>query len=242
MKILTGLHDLPGNEPTIQTAELAARLSGAELVTRQEMRAGRLLVEATKGGYDLIVMRWTGNARLDQAACIVATRADVSVWVVKGQPNPEAVQRILVCSGGRPISEQVITTGAWLAGLSDAEVTLLHVSSAVPGMYTGLTAMDGSIEELLSSNTPAAQNLLNGLAHFRERGIKTVFELRQGSVHEEIVRAVRRVGYDLAVIGPSAPATTLDNLLNVPVAEKILRLSPCSVLVARGAPQTVDLR
>jgi nucleotide-binding universal stress UspA family protein len=236
MKILTGLPDLPGNEPTIQTAELVARLAGAELTLRQEMRAGRLLVEAAKGAYDLIVVRWTGNARLDQAACVVATRANVSVWVVKGQPSPEAIRQILVCSGGRPISEPVVTTGVWLAGLTNAEVTLLHVSSAVPSMYTGLMAMDGSIEELFSSNTPAAQHLLHSLALFRERGIKTVFELRQGSVHEEIVRAVRRVGYDLTLIGPSAPATTLDNLLNVPVAEKILRLSPCSVVIARGAP------
>jgi nucleotide-binding universal stress UspA family protein len=130
----------------------------------------------------------------------------------------------------------VVTTGVWLAGLTGAEVTLLHVSSAVPSMYTGLMAMDGSIEELFSSNTPAAQHLLHSLALFRERGIKTVFELRQGSVHEEIVRAVRRVGYDLAVIGPSAPSTSLNHLLTMRVAEKILRLTPCSVLVARGAP------
>jgi nucleotide-binding universal stress UspA family protein len=158
------------------------------------------------------------------------------VWVVKGQPAPEAVRRILVCSGGRPISEQVITTGAWLAELTGAEVTLLHVSSAVPSMYTGLTAMDGSIEELLSSNTPAAQHLLHSLELFREHEIKTTFELRQGSVHEEIVRAVQRVGYDLVVIGPSAPSTSLNHLFTIRVAEKILRLSPCSVLVARGAP------
>jgi nucleotide-binding universal stress UspA family protein len=236
MKILTGLHDLPGNEPTIQTAELIARLAGGEVTLRQEMRAGRLLVEAARGAYDLIVVRWTEDARHDQAACAVATRAEVSVWVVKGQPGPGAIRHILVCSGGRPVSEQVVTTGAWLARLAGAEVTLLHVISAVPSMYTGLTAMDGSIEELLSSNTPAAQHLLGSLKLLRDQGIKTTFELRQGIVHEEIVRAVGRVGYDLAVIGPSAPSTSLNHLLTMRVAEKILRLTPCSVLVARGAP------
>jgi nucleotide-binding universal stress UspA family protein len=238
MKILTALHDLPGNEPTIQTAELIARLTGGEVTLRQEMRAGRLLVEAARGAYDLIVVRWTGDTWHDQAACAVATRADVSVWVVKGRPDPEGVRRILVCSGGRPISEQVVTTGVWLARLADAEVTLLHVSSAVPSMYTGLTAMDSSIEELLSSNTPAARHLLRSLKLFRDQGIKTTFEFRQGIVHEEIVRAVRRVGYDLAVIGPSAPSTSLSHLLTMRVAEKILRLTPCSVLVARGAPES----
>jgi nucleotide-binding universal stress UspA family protein len=233
---LTGLHDLPGNEPTIQIAQLVARLTDAELTLREGMRTGRLLVEAAKGAYDLIVVRWTGDTRLDQAACAVATRAEASVWVVKGQPDPEAIRQILVCSGGRPVSEQVVTTGAWLAELTGAEVTLLHVSSAVPSMYTGLTAMEASIEELLSSNTPAARHLLHSLELFREHGIKTTFELRQGSVHEEIVRAVRRGGHDLAVIGPSAPSTSLNHLVTARVAEKILRLSPCSVLVARGAP------
>jgi nucleotide-binding universal stress UspA family protein len=236
MKILTGLHDLPGNEITIQTAEAVARLAGGEVDRRREMRPGRLLVQAIRGKYDLIVVRWTGITRLDQAACAVATRADATAWVVKGKRESELPRQILVCSGGRPISETVVTTGVWLAKLADAEVTLLHVSSAVPSMYTGLTAMDEGIEEFFSSNTPAAQHLLHSLELFREQGIKTTFELRQGGVHEEIVRAIRRVGYDLVVIGPSAPTTKLNHLLAVPVAEKILRLSPCSVLIARGAP------
>jgi hypothetical protein len=75
MKILTGLHDLPGNEPTIQTAELVARLAGAELTLRQEMRAGRLLVEAAKGAYDLIVVRWTGKSW-----CAVGAARSPSRW------------------------------------------------------------------------------------------------------------------------------------------------------------------
>jgi nucleotide-binding universal stress UspA family protein len=231
MKMLIGLPDLSGNEPTLRFAEGVAELIEAKTTILHDVSARRILREAELGAYGLLAVRWTGMPRLDRIARQVVAGTKVSVLVIKGELV--SLGRLLICTGGRPVAEPIIRTGARLAQAASAEVTLLHVASAVPGMYTGLQAMDEGIEDLLKRDTPEAKHLREGAQIVAEHGVGGVIELRHGVVVDEIIRSAQRWDCDLIVVGASESGSRLNRLFFGRVTQKILELAPCSVLVVR---------
>lgn len=195
-----------------------------------------ILRVAKEGQFGLIVVgaRHTPSAEqpVGRVARQVAASAPMSVLVVKGQPT--SLERLLVCSGGRPIAEPVIQAGAALAEATKAKATLLHVSSAVPSMYTGLEAMEETIEEFLGRDSLEAQHLRRGAEVLQERGVEAALELRHGVAADEIMRSTQLRDYDLIVIGASDAASPLNRLFFGEVTQRILDLSPVPVLVARN--------
>jgi nucleotide-binding universal stress UspA family protein len=195
-----------------------------------------ILQIAEEGQYDLILVgaRHTPSTEqpVGRVARQVAVSAPVSVLVVKGQPT--SLERLLVCSGGRPIAEPVIQKGAALAEATKAKATLLHVSSAVPSMYTGLEAMEETIEEFLGRDSLEAQHLRHGAEVLQEHGVEAALELRHGVAADEIMRSTQLRDYDLIVIGASDAASPLNRLFFGELTQRILDLSPVPVLIARN--------
>lgn len=230
-KILVAHHDQTEDKAVTQFARQLAGLIGAQAVEADSIDPESVLDQAVAGNFDLVVVPWTGKPRLDRKASRIASHASMSALVVKHAP--ESLSEMLLCTGGRPIAAPVVKFGAELARAASARVTLLHVTSVVPAMYTGLEAMDESIEDLMSTDTPEAQHLRISAQTLDEFGVNTVVELRHGAVVEEILRSTQLRHYDLIVIGASDSAPPLNRLFFGQVAEKILEHASASVLMVR---------
>ena len=132
------------------------------------------------------------------------------------------------------MNREVLKAGARLAEISGAAVTVLYVTNPVPTMYTGLDAIDESLEELLQSDTPIAQHLHWSAQYLNELGVKAVVKLAQGVASDVILREARQGIYDLLVIGASSLAGGLLRKLVIDqVTPHVIERAPCSVLVVR---------
>ncbi|MCI0394820.1 MAG: universal stress protein [Chloroflexi bacterium] len=235
-------------QPGEDRAEAEARLAQAagllpdvavSTTVRQGAPLAEILQEARTGGYDVIVvgsrdMSGLIDGLLGTLSRKVSDRAQGSVLVVKeGRP---ALKRILICTGGQQLGRAVVETGARLARAAGAEATLLHVTNPVPTMYTGLEAIEETLEELLHTDTPVARHLRWSAQHLAEAGVPAEMELQQGVASDEILREARQGNYDLIVIGARAAGSGLKGFLMDQVTPEVVDRAPCPVLVVRVRP------
>lgn len=200
--------------------------------------AAEILDEAESEGYDLVVVgARTGvniiNSLLARpVARKVAKEARVCVLVVnRDRPH---LDRILVCTAGSQVDEQVAGVGAQVARESGAATTLLHVANPVPSMYTGLEAMEETLEELLQTDTPVAQYLRRAAKQLADEDLPAELKLRHGVAQDEILREAEKGDYDLIVIGPGPLKGSLRNLVMDNVTALVVDHAPCPVLVVRS--------
>ena len=84
-------------------------------------------------------------------------------------------------------------------------------------------AMRDAAEDALAKRIPAAA---------RERGLHVRTEVRSGPALDVILAVVEEIGADLVVVADSG-RTKLSRVVLGSVADRIVSLAPCSVLVAR---------
>ena len=174
-----------------------------------------------------------GKSRLSR---IVAEQIADSVLLIRNPPTE--IKRILLCTGGHPASNTVLERGLALASCCGAEVTILHVASSSPSMYTGLKALDESLADILQRETPLAQHLREAAARAKQAGIRASLELRHGVVVEEILRAAELGNYDLIVIGAPEPRRLLTRLTLGRIGPQLLTSAQASVFIARTDPSS----
>jgi nucleotide-binding universal stress UspA family protein len=213
-------------------------LSGLNVLTsiRVGPEADCILKEINDGDYDLLVLKFLQvvrkklfiNTRIDQK---ITKHSLKSVLVVK-QMRPD-LKRILICTCGKDLANPVIEFGAYLAMSTKAKATLLHVTSIVPGMYTGFKKMDEHLSDLLKTDTPAAQHLRNAAAYFEGKGVDAQLTLRHGPVQEEILLEAQTGDYDLIVVGGSKSAGNLRGWMIGDVTQEIVSQAECPVLIVR---------
>lgn len=230
MRMLLGLDNTPESGPARRFAERLAEQTGMTVEAVYGATAESLLRRAGEGGYDVIAMQRMRIGPRDHTLRVVSG-ATVPVLIIKSPPAE--IRRLLVCTGARPVSFQVIEAGTWLAEALGADVSLLHVMGAVPRMYTGLEEMEQAGEEMLASDTAVAQVVRESLAAFTARGIDAEFVLREGVPEEQIIRAAHRQRADMIVLGASDTATRLNRLVFRDVMKRVIALAPCPVYVAR---------
>jgi nucleotide-binding universal stress UspA family protein len=166
----------------------------------------------------------------------LANRIGDSVLII--QHPSKIIKQILVCTGGHPASNLVVERGLQLGKALDAEVTILHVVTSLPTMYTGLPAVEEGLKEILSRDTPLAQHLRAAAQLADERAVKAKLELRHGVVVEEILRACEMGEYDLVVIGSPEPRRVLDRLALGRIGPQLLTSTQIPLLIARIEPTT----
>lgn len=201
--------------------------------------AEQILREMEEDGYDLIVMGARGRSRLTRfllgtVSFRVLEHSDIPVLIAR-QPRPQ-ITDILVAVGGRPEGEPTICFGTELAQKVGANATLLHVTSPVPQMYTGLGEMEATLPELMQSDTNEGRQLRKGARMMNDRQIEGDVELRRGLVEEEIIREAVEGDYDLIVIGSSVPAAPW-RLLVGNITRRVLDGTKRPVLVVPGERQ-----
>ncbi len=221
-------------------AQVIEKLPGVDVdVHLHHGRAtGRLVEEARDETYDLIVMAMRQISHLRRRLTgsrsrSVLRRGSHSVLIAK-QDDPE-LKRILICTSGAEIAENMIEVGARLAQIVGAQVTLLHVGSSFPRMYSGLPKIHESLAELMETDTPLAHHLHRATEILSSHELSYELLLRRGVVADEIVQESLEGDYDLIVTGASAPGGQLQALLLGEIAWEVVQQAACHVLVVKHA-------
>ena len=219
----------------LQDAKGALHTSPEIRVQMETKVEPQLKEEASLGDYRLIVIGTSlhpNGERLTKRAQRIAIGASDSVLAVH---NPlDRIEKLLIPTGGQQVSIRAMEWGFRIAQSTGAEVTVLHVASTTPLMYTGLPAVDEGMDELLSRDTPLAQHLRMVATRAEEMGLAAKLELRHGIVVEEILRACDMERYDLVVIGSPEPRAYFKRWTLGDVAPELLASTPTSTLIVRS--------
>lgn len=173
--------------------------------------AKRILKEAERGNYDLVVISVSqigeGRQPVSSIHRTLTQNLPCCLLMVK---NPRAeIKRMLICTGGLQMTESLVHVGARVANASKSDATLFHVAANVPSMYTGLKTIEETLKELLQTDTPVARHLRRGAEILAENDVQAELKLRHGSAVYEIVREIDRQNYDMVVIGASGANTMI---------------------------------
>lgn len=222
-------------------AEAKRRLSGLEVNTilRRGKPTQALLAQARVQVYDLLVLgaRETpslSEVLLGSVARRVVAEAPCSVLVVRGERS--ALQKMLVCTGGRQFADETVRQGILFAQRTGATITLLYVAMPAASMYAGLDQVDQSLAMLLQSGTPEAEHLRRACEAMEAAQVRGELELRHGSVVEEILREANLGDYDLVVLGAPRVRGQLEKYIWGDVTGGVLDGALRPVMVVRGSP------
>lgn len=229
------------SERSLAEAELQkAQALLKEMMVTSKVRKGHvydeIMSESREGSYDIVVL---GSRDIEgllgglfgTVTGKVTDSLDIPVLVVKN--GHSELKRILISVGGQKMNEDIVRTGARLAKGAGANVTLIYVTNPVPTMYTGLDAMDESLEAFMETDTPIARYLHWGSQYLAESGVAAELEIVQGVASDEILRAARQGDYDLLVMGARAQMGRLERILVDAVTPHVVERAPCPVLVVR---------
>jgi nucleotide-binding universal stress UspA family protein len=117
-------------------------------------------------------------------------------------------------------------------------VTILHVVSSPPAMYTGLPAVEENLAQVLARENPLSQHLKEAANMASAAQVEAHIELRHGMVSEEILRSCDVKNHDLIVIGAPARRALLGKAFLGSIAPHLLASADCSTLIIRDEPYT----
>jgi universal stress protein A len=142
-----------------------------------------------------------------------------------------ASQRFLVPIDFSEYANQALEYAINLAGKLDACLTLLHVIQSVPlgGVDMGVTLPYIYLQDL---EAEIMQSMEACRTRVTAAGLEGEIVVVHGVPFHEIVETAKRQKVDLIIIGTHG-RTGLQHILLGSVAEKVVRLAPCPVLVAR---------
>ena len=128
-------------------------------------------------------------------------------------------------------ADQALKYAMNLAGKLDARLTLLHVIQPVPigGMDMGVTLPYTYLQDL---EAEIRQSMEGCLARVTAAGLEGDIVVAHGVPFHEILETAKTRKVDLIVMGTHG-RTGLQHILLGSVAEKVVRLAPCPVLVVR---------
>jgi nucleotide-binding universal stress UspA family protein len=142
-----------------------------------------------------------------------------------------ASQRFLVPTDFSEYANQALDYAINLAEKLDARLTLLHVIQPVPmaGVDMGVTLPSTYLQDL---EAEIMQSMESQLARVTAAGLEGEIVVVHGVPFHEILETAKTQKVDLIVMGTHG-RTGLQHILLGSVAEKVVRLAPCPVLVAR---------
>ena len=147
-----------------------------------------------------------------------------------------AVQHMLVPFDFSPYAEQALEYAIGLAQTLQARLTLLHVVDTTPLGVAESTALRPP-SYWVELETGIAEGMEEPLARVHEAGLQGERAIAQGVPFQTILDTARDKSVDLIVMGTQG-RTGLTHVLMGSVAEKVVRLAPCPVLVTRGRTET----
>ena len=141
-------------------------------------------------------------------------------------------QHILVPIDFSPYADQALDYAIELAQKLQAHLTFLHVIHLTP-MAMGEVGASGLVPYLEEIETDAQQRMQGILDRVNQEGLEGETAIVQGVPFQIIVDMAGNKNVDLIVMGTHG-RTGLTHILMGSVAERVVRLAPCPVLVTRG--------
>lgn len=189
--------------------------------------------ELLQEDYQLLIINADRISRFNKAIDVDPILIKQSITsVLLTQNTKPKLDKILLCSGCKEDDFSLITQGAKFSHDLGASVTLLHVfPGAVPTMYTGLTQIDETVEEILQTDTPFAQHLRHAAEILEELEIDSEVKIRRGIPLEEIIRETQLENYDLVIIGSSKAHEGLKEMIMGNLTVKIIDKIELPVLI-----------
>ncbi|MGB2955230.1 MAG: universal stress protein [Anaerolineales bacterium] len=189
--------------------------------------------ELLQEDYQLLIINADRISRFNKAIDVDPMLIKQSITsILLTQNTKPKLDKILLCSGCKEDDFSLITQGAKFSHDLGASVTLLHVfPGAVPTMYTGLTQIDETVEEILQTDTPFAQHLRHAAEILEELEIDSEVKIRRGIPLEEIIRETQLENYDLVIIGSSKAHEGLKEMIMGNLTVKIIDKIELPVLI-----------
>jgi len=224
-----------GQELLDQARKIMGNVESKTRIRRGNV-AQKILQEVNEEQYDIVVITASRIGKYPRGVSINREILEKMPCCVVIANNPKQdLKQILMCTGGLSNSESMIGIGAKLAENLSAKVTLMHVAAHVPSMYTGLEAIEETIEELLQTDTPVAKHLRNCARTLAEYDIESELKLRHGEAVFEIAREMDVYDYDLIILGASGATTGLKEWFMGDVTKDIIDLVGIPVMVVNQA-------
>jgi nucleotide-binding universal stress UspA family protein len=149
-----------------------------------------------------------------------------------------SMQHILVPIDFSPYATQALDFAIDLASKLSARLTLLHAIDVIPlGLAEGGVALPPTYIDTLEAEMQ--QSLETYSRRVQEAGLNCDIMIVQGTPFQSIIDAARDKQVDLIIMGTHG-RTGLKHLLLGSVAEKVVRLAPCPVLITRGPADTSE--
>jgi nucleotide-binding universal stress UspA family protein len=147
------------------------------------------------------------------------------------------IKRVLISAGGLGYEAAAENLALRIAGVNQAEVTILHVVPPTDLDYPTTRSLRGHITDLAGTNSLPGRSLRHALEMAQEAGLNARVIGRQGIVVEEIVDEVQAGGYDMVCMGSSYSANTLRQYYAPNVTAEIADVVRCPLLIARYRPR-----
>ncbi len=209
----------------------------AELITKAGDPIAEILKRTEETHYDLVIIgavrKGTRGSFLMSAKAykIIKAVAPPVLLVIGNRP---ALKRILICSGGEKYIDAAVDFAGAIARASQAKITLFHVMSEPPPVYSDLIKMEEDVNLLLHSSSALGQNLRREKEKLENLGVDSDVRLRHGLVISEVLKEIQRGEYDLVVTGSSPDHSTLRSYILGNITREIVNRAACPVLVVRS--------
>jgi len=138
-------------------------------------------------------------------------------------------RKILIATDGSRSTEEAVRAGIELAGMAGAEVTAIF---AVDGPVLLSTPVDPEMANLYALLEKEGQTAVDRVRELGSAAGVTV-ETKIVNGHPAKVITEESAGYDLVVVG-SLGRTGMTKILVGSVAEKVVKLAKCPVMVVRN--------
>ncbi len=144
-------------------------------------------------------------------------------------------QHILVPTDFSAYADQALAYAIELAQALQARLTLLHVFHLSPLSVGGMppAVLAATLYEM---ETTAHQRMQAMLTRVHHAGLQADSAIIEGIPFQRIIDTVHARGVDLIIMGTHG-RTGLTHVLMGSVAENVVRLAPCPVLVTRGSTE-----
>jgi len=147
--------------------------------------------------------------------------------------GPAMIQRILVATDFSPSADEAWRCAVDLARSLDADLHLVHVAMPMPG--DAPQKVDQDYEHAVA----LAQRLLEDRAASATLGSRVKTVLRRGEPVQVLAAMARDENIDLVIVGTHQRHRAGDILVGS-VAERLIRLAPCTVVVVKPRKTSVD--
>jgi nucleotide-binding universal stress UspA family protein len=209
-----------------------------EIVDEAEKRRADLIIVGTQGmsGVARFLMGSTAERVCRHAECSVlvvrpTSRERSSTVPIAGELK---LRKILVPTDLSKNSATAINYATSLTKLTGAHLTLIHVFqipdyATNPEIYLSAKAPQSDIA---AAQCRAVNHLQSACEKIMASGVKCEAKMRTGVPYQEIIGEAEKIAPDLIVMGTQGDKS-LARFLMGSTAERVLRHTPCPVLVAR---------